>query len=275
MSRLRITLAAVCLWGTAACYPIWLGNQLDERVSRLDNASRDDRAQLDETRRELGARVDKLDETLEGLTRSATRTTAEVAASVDDLVKTVRELRGQLEEMNFRFDEVSARFEALEKRVAALGGEDALRKYEAKQSLSSVERPADKQKFFDLAKRYYDKGDYVSARTLFQEFIANGRWKFDELAPRAQLHIGDSYLAEKQPRTAVLEYQKIRETWPSSKELPDALYKLGLSFLELGLEPEAISFLEEAAKFTGQQAGKDARAKLNELSKTKAKGNRR
>lgn len=265
--RLRSFLAAVSLLGTAACYPIWLGTQLDDRVERLDNASREDRAQLDEARRDLGERLDLLNDTLERLTRSATRTTAEVAASTDDLLKTVQVLRGQLEEMSYRFEDVSARFEALEKRVAALGGEEALRKYEAKQNLSTLSRPSDKQEFFALAKSHYEKKQYDSARMLFKEFVDTPRWKFDDLAPLAQLYIGDSYREEKQPRAAVLEYQKIRETWPSSKVLPDALYKLGLSFLDLGLEPEAVSFLEEAAKYSGQQAGKDARAKLVELSK--------
>lgn len=253
--------------GTAACYPIWLGNQLEERVDRLDNSQRDDRAQFDEARRDLNQRVENLDETLERLTKSATRTTAEVAASADELVKQVRMLRGQLEEMNYRFEDVSARFENLEKRVAALGGEEALRKYEAKQTLSSIDRPTDKKKFFDLAKSHFDREEYVTARGLLQEFIS--KWKFDDLAPQAQILIGDSYFNEKNYRAAVLEYQKVRETWPSSKVLPDALYKLGISFLELGLEPEGKSFLEEAAKYSGQQAGKDARARLNELSKGK------
>lgn len=269
MTRLRITLAAVSLLGTAACYPFWLGNQLDDRVTALDNSTRENREHLDETRRDLGERLDKLDQTLDRLATSSNRTTAEVAAATDDLVRKVQQLRGQLEEVSYRFDDVSARFDALEKRVAALGGEEALRKLEAQQALRQVDRPTDKKKFFDLAKSHFDRGDHASARTLFQEFVANEKWKFDELAPRAQLLTGDSYFAEKQYRPAIYEYQKIRETWPTSRFLPDALYKLGLSFAHLGLKQEAISFLEEAAKFSGQQAGKDARAKLQELKSRK------
>lgn len=269
MNRLRITLAAVSLLGTAACYPIWLGNQLEDRVDALDTSTRENREHLDESRRGLGERLDKLDETLDRLATSSNRTTAEVAAATDDLVRKVQQLRGQLEEMSYRFDDVSARFDSLEKRVAALGGEEALRKLEAQQALRQVERPTDKKKFFDLAKSHFDRGDHPSARALFQEFVANEKWKFDELAPQAQLLLGDSYFAEKQYRPAIYEYQKIRETWPTSRFLPDALYKLGLSFAQLGLKQEALSFLEEAAKFTGQQAGKDARAKIVELKSRK------
>ncbi len=260
-------LAAVCLSATAACYPIWLGNSLSDRVDTMDNAVRDDRAHADDARRDLSDRLEKLGETLERITTSASRTTAEVAASTDDMVRQVQLLRGKLEEMTYRFEDVALRFDALEKRVAALGGEEALRKLETKQSLRSVDRPTDKQKYFDLAKSHFDRSDFVAARTLFGELIE--KWKFDDLAPRAQLLIGDSYFAEKQYRPAVYEYQKIREVWPTSRYLPDALYKLGLSFLELGLQAEATTFLEEAAKFPAQQAGKDARAKLVQLRKKK------
>lgn len=260
-------MAVVSLLGATACYPIWLGNQLDDRVTALDTASRETRAELDDNRRELGQRVDQLEETLDRLAKSATRTTAEVAAATDDLLRDMQRLRGQLEEMSYRFEDVSSRFEKLELRVAALGGEDALRELESKQALTKVERPKDKEAFFLLGKGYHDRQEYAAARALFEEFLANAKWKFDDRAPEAQLLVGDGFYAQRDYRAAILAYQKVRETWPTSRFLPDALYKLGLSFDKLGMEKEAIAFLEEASKFSGQQAGKDARAKLSELRK--------
>lgn len=267
MSWVRTSVAVVAWMGTTACYPIWLGNQLDDRVTALDTASRETRAELDESRRNLGERVDELEETLDRLARSATRTTAEVAAATDDLLRDMQRLRGQLEEMSYRFDDVSARFESLERRVAALGGEDALRELETKQALTRVERPTEKEAFFSMAKDYHDRKEYAAARTLFEEFLANPRWKYDDRAPEAQILIGDGFYAQRDYRAAILAYQKVRETWPTSRFMPDALYKLGLSFDKLGMEQEAIAFLEEASKFSGQQAGKDAKAKLSELRK--------
>ncbi len=261
--KFHVVLAAVALQATAACYPYWTGSALEERVVALENATAENRAQLDETRRQLAAQLEKLQATLDDLTKSSTRTTASVAAATDDLLRQVQMLRGDLATQQFRDEEFAKRFEALEQRIAALGGEEALQKFEAKRGLAAIQRPADKQKFFDLAKGYHDRGEYTFSRQLFAEFIE--KWRFDELSPRAQLLIGDSHFAEKQYREAILAYQKIRETWPTSRYVPDALYKLGLSFLQLGLRNEAKQFLEEAAKFPAQDAGKQAREKLKQL----------
>lgn len=263
----RVATAAVALLGTAACYPIWSGYALEDRISALENASIENRAQLDETRRDYGGRLDALEESLEKLTRSATKTTAEVAASQEELIRQVQLLRGELAEGQFRAEAFDKRFSDLETRVIALGGEEALRKHEAKKGLAQLDRPTDKDAFFDLAKSYQDRKEYGLSRSLFGEFIT--KWRFDEKAPLAQVLIGDSYFNEKQYRAAVLEYQKVRETWPRSRYLPDALYKLGLSFLQLGLRDEARAFLQEAAKYPAQEAGKLAAAKLKELQGSK------
>lgn len=259
----HVLLAAVALPATAACYPWWYGSALEERVAALETATAENRAQIDELRRVLGGRLDELQNTLDTLTKSATRTTAEVAAATDNLLREVQLLRGELAESQFRATEFQQRFAELERRVAALGGEEALRRLEAQRGLKQIERPADKKAFFDLAMDYHQRGEYAMSRQLFQEYI--DKWRFDENAPRAQLLIGDSWFEEKRYREAILAYQKIRETWPTSRYLPDALYKLGISFEQLGLKDEARQFLEEAAKFSGQDAGKKARERLRQL----------
>ncbi len=262
-------LAAVALLlGATGCYPYWTGQRLEERIQALENASKETRAQQDALRRDFedrfAQRLQKIDDSLESFSKSAHLTTAEVGARVDELLGQVQSLRGQLEQSGFAREDLGKRLDELETKVAALGGEKALEKVTAKKALAEVERPADKKAFFALAKSYHDKKEWAFSRPLFAEFIQ--KWKFDELAPQAQLHIGDSYFEEKNYRAAILEYQRVRETWKTSKQVPDSLYKLGLSFLELGLKDEAKLFLEEAAKFSGQQAGKDAKAKLKELS---------
>src|SRR5690606_17666573 len=148
--------------------------------------------------------------------------------------------------------------------------EEALRRLDAQRGLKQIERPADKRAFFDLAQGYHDRGEYAMSRQLFQEYI--DKWRFDENAPRAQLLIGDSWFAEKRYREAILAYQKTRASWPRSRYLPDALYKLGISFEAIGLRDEARQFLEEAAKFSGQEAGKKARERLRQLQGKKKGG---
>jgi len=267
VKRAHAIWAVVVPWAMTACYPIWLGNELEDRVHALNNSTRETRARLDERSASLEERLEKLEDTLGNLVKSATRTTAEVAAATDELLRDMQRLRGQIEEMSYRFEEVSRRFDELERRVAALGGEEALRKLEAARAVEKLERPKDKEAFFALAKGHHDRREYEAARLLFEEFIANPKWRFDDRAPEAQILIGDGFYEEGNYRAAILAYQKVRETWPKSRFLPDALLKLGLCFDKLNMKKEAIAFLEEAAKFSGQEAGKRAKAKLAELKK--------
>jgi TolA-binding protein len=266
--NLRLLLAAAALPAAAACYPYWSGSALEDRIQALENASREQREQQDQLRRDFDARfaerLKAVDEAVEALSKSARKTTAEVGAQVDELQKQVQELRGLIEGNKFSLEDTGKRIDDLERRVAALGGEAAVEKLECKRALDELKRPADKSAFFALAKSYHDKKQYCFSRALFAEYVA--KWKFDERAPEAQMLIGDSYFDEKDYRTAIVEYGKVREGWPKAKQLPDALYKLGLSFDALGARDEAKLFLEEAAKFTGQDAGKKARVKLQELN---------
>ncbi|MBI5546594.1 MAG: tetratricopeptide repeat protein, partial [Deltaproteobacteria bacterium] len=212
---------------------------------------------------QFSARLKKIDETVEALNRSAHKTTAEVSSQVDELVVQLQKLQGQLEEQRFRFEELGKRIDELERKLLAMGGAEAVERAERQKSLKELVRPADKQKFFDLARSYHERRDYFFSRALLAEFLA--KWPADELAARAQLLLGDSYFDEKQYRPAIFEYQKVREGWPKSKWVPESLLKLGLCFQELGLAKEAKPFFEEAARAPGE-VGKDAKAKLKELS---------
>lgn len=273
MKRVRSPGAGILLLAPllGGCYPLWSGNRLEDRIVALENASKEQRAETDQLKRDFEARfaerLGKIDETVESLNRAAHRTTAEVGAQVDELLQQIQLLRGDLANLKFRNEDLVKRLDEMDRRVAALGGDRALERLEAKKALADVERPADKKAFFALARGYHDRKEYAYSRPLFAEFVE--KWRYDELSPEAQLLVGDSFFDEKQHRAAILEYQKIRETWPKSRFVPDALYKLGLSFLELGMKDEAKTFLEEAARYSGQDAGKQAKAKLKQLSRKK------
>lgn len=264
---LRLAGLLLVATSTAGCYPWWMGADLEKKVLSIENASKETRAQQDGLRRDFDGKFDerlaRIDRSMEAFEKSASVTTADVGSRVDELLTQVQALRGAIEQAGFANEDLKRRLDELDTKIAALGGDKALEKAAAKKALAEVDRPTDKKAFFALAKSYHDKREWSFSRPLFAEFT--NKWKFDELSPEAQLLVGDSWYVEKQWRAAILEYQKIRETWPKSRQLPDSLYKLGVCFLELGLKDEARLFLEEAAKFTAQQAGKDARAKLKDL----------
>src|SRR5690606_13435598 len=77
--------------GLGGCYPLWSGNKLEDRLLAVENASREQAEGQEQLRRDFDGRfqerLQKIDETVESLNKAAHRTTAEVGAQVDDILK--------------------------------------------------------------------------------------------------------------------------------------------------------------------------------------------
>ncbi len=69
-------------------------------------------------------------------------------------------------------------------------------------------------------------------------------------------------------KKAILGYQKFRDSNPKSKKFPEATYKIGVCFQELGMKDEARTFLDEVvAKFPASPEAKKAKTRLKTLKK--------
>lgn len=72
---------------------------------------------------------------------------------------------------------------------------------------------------------------------------ANEESKSD--AKKTSFDHAEKLFAEKEFKKAALQYQKFREQQPKSKKIPEATYKLGVCFQELGMKEDAKAFYEE------------------------------
>lgn len=59
--------------------------------------------------------------------------------------------------------------------------------------------------------------------------------------------VAEDFFAKKDWKAAILSYQKFVEDNPKAKIVPDAKYKTGVCFQELGLKDEALAFYEEVS----------------------------
>jgi TolA-binding protein len=77
------------------------------------------------------------------------------------------------------------------------------------------------------------------------------------------------YLFEKKDwRKAILNYQRFRDSHPKHRNFPEATYKIGVSFQELGMKDEARTFYEEViGKFPNSPEAKKARTRVKTLKK--------
>lgn len=82
----------------------------------------------------------------------------------------------------------------------------------------------------------------------------------------ALFEAGEEHFQKKEWRKAILNYQKYRDSQPKGKKFPEATYKMGVCFQELGMKDEAKTFYDElVAKFPSSAEARRARIRLKKL----------
>lgn len=85
---------------------------------------------------------------------------------------------------------------------------------------------------------------------------------------RDLFNLAEQDFDKKEWRKAILAYQKYRETFPKGKNIPEAIYKMGVSFQELGMKDEAKTFFDEViAKYPKSPEARKSQTRLKSLKK--------
>lgn len=125
---------------------------------------------------------------------------------------------------------------------------------------------------FDIAKRKFDRKDYVEAIEDFS--LLKIRFPGTEISDKVQFYIAESYFYQKEYLLAAYEYDNFLKNYPSSLLYPEARYKLGLTYYYLSpkysLDQEftrlAINeFLGYIEQFPQDKNVYDAEQKIKEL----------
>jgi len=254
----RVTLAAVALWATAACFCPAAGQA--GRLSLADRVAQLERQQ--QAAPPADANVDLLNR-------------------VSQLQSELQALRGMLEEQDFRLREMErrnrdlavdfdSRLERLEGgsggaplidpepvvapgsgTTGALGGvvgavleEPEVRSPAAAPSqplangdagaaapTQAMSDPAAERSAYDAAFEALKNGQYAEAARRFQSFLV--QYPNGEFAPNAQYWLGESYYVTQNYQVALESFERLLAQFPSSNKVPDALLKVGYCHYEL------------------------------------------
>ncbi|MCK4390139.1 MAG: tol-pal system protein YbgF [Desulfobacterales bacterium] len=114
------------------------------------------------------------------------------------------------------------------------------------------------------AKQLFDNGEYENARELFRSFLKD--YPKSKMGDNAQFWLGEIYYRDKWYEKAILEYQKVIESYPKGNKTPSALLKQGFAFSNLGDEANARLILRELIrKFPNSNEANVAKKKLKTL----------
>jgi len=210
----------------------------------------------------------EVQEALDALNNSARRTDADLGIQLDAIQKTVQQLTGSFEEINFKMD----RLEKSEKTALAAQPQQA--QPDAADMSEKVVLPADKKAATTLVTGLLaskDSKQRDDGKRLANEAL--NKWPKEEgTADVIRLALGDRLNDEKQYQKAVVEYKKVLDTFPKGARADAAMFKIAQTFAAMGYAPDAKVFFEELIRrFPKSTHVKEAKAKIADLDKKPAK----
>jgi tol-pal system protein YbgF len=255
-------------------------SSVESRLAGLDAASRDTHEQLE------GYRSSRTDQDQE-LRQQA----AQLYATLEQIREENRVLNGRIEEIEHTIQAAGPAGPVTESgsrdQLAALGARvtqnsERIRRMEQFLNLEAPKEadtpappsagkpsqpPAGKpsqpseEEIYLAAKEAFDQKDYPGARQGFEAFLS--AYPKSDNADNAQFWIGETYYRENWYEKAILEYQKVIETYPKGNKVQAALLKQGLSFFNIGDKANARLVLKELiSKYPGSREAELAENKL-------------
>jgi TolA-binding protein len=179
------------------------------------------------------------------------RSSADTSSKFSDIESDLRNLNGRIDTLDNRIEKMDA-----EKKANAAKESEHLAKLQLLQDeVTKLENQMNLMQS-ELAKRSERSSDSNSA--------GNDKPEKKE----SQFDIAEDHFEKKNWKKAALAFQKFKEIKPKDKRIPEAIFKTGVCFVELGLTDDAKPFFEEVIeKYPNSSEAKKAKAKLKTVKK--------
>lgn len=188
------------------------------------------------------------------------KTNADVAGRFGEVEESLRDLRGRVEVLEHRKEQGTQEADSA-KKFAADQAADANKKIILLQEgLSQLEKTV-----FQLNAEI--NALKAEKTAMVAQNMAAQASKATEVK-KGSYEVGQEYFEQKDWKKAILNYQKYRDENPEGKKFPDATYKMGVSFQELGMREEAKTFYDElVSRFPNSNEARKAKIRLKSLKK--------
>jgi tol-pal system protein YbgF len=215
--------------------------------------------QLEESNRRLEDRTAQLDSLLREQMELTNLLRADLSSTLGGMDERMGIVENKLEDLGHRFPELYQKIDLVKQQVSK---SDTTQISDSTKGLINV----DPKQLYDAAYLDLTKGKYDLAITGFSNYLKY--FPETELGDNAQYWLGECYYAKKNYTKAAIEFHKVLENYATGDKVPSALYKLGLSLLELKSVGEANKYFEELVnKYPNTQEAKLAQEKLEKTKK--------
>jgi TolA-binding protein len=119
------------------------------------------------------------------------------------------------------------------------------------------------EEMWDAAVIQFNRGSYVTARGAFGMLL---NADCPEEAPQAQFYLASALLEEGRPDQAIEEFLRIPELHPAADEVPEALYRIALIYMDQEGNDEAVVYLQRLINtYPDTDLAELAEARLQEI----------
>ena len=217
--------------------------------------------------KEQGARVQKLQDTVQQQTRSM----LDLQSQIDALNAEIRKLRGQDEETAHGLQDAEKRqkdfYVDLDTRVRHFESEEQAAKTAAASAaiatvpVAETSGPVSDDHAFAAAYGLFQAGKHADAVKSFQDFLR--KYPDSIHVPNANYYLGNAQLAVKNYRGALDTYQGLLKAYPDTPITADVLFKIAESLHALKHDVAAHKTLKKIiAKYPSSKAAAKARKLL-------------
>lgn len=220
----------------------------------------------------LESSLDKLSRSVEELDKTNRQNKADQSVVIEDLRTELKSLQGNMDvirhdttdatEANKKFKEdFDTRLNDIENRPRAAPALAPAPKGGGSKN-AGVD---DITRYNQILRVILDKKDYDTAITQFDDFLRT--YPSSSLASNAQYWIGEGYFAKGEYKRAINEFQKVTDQYPKSEKVCASVLKQGIAFLELKDIESAKLFLTDVTKRCPKtKEATQARTRLRELA---------
>ncbi|MBK9323275.1 MAG: tetratricopeptide repeat protein [Bdellovibrionaceae bacterium] len=188
------------------------------------------------------------------------RTNADASSRFLDIEEDMRGLRGRIEVIEHRSGQSNQEAEGVKRFTSEQLADTNKKMLLLQEGLGAMEKNL-YQLTAEVNALKAEKAAMVAQATAAQA-------KASAEAKKSSYEIGQEFFDQKDWKKAILNFQKYRDENPSGKKFPDATYKMGVSFQELGMKDEAKTFYDElVGKFPASNEAKKAKIRLKSLKK--------
>lgn len=167
---------------------------------------------------------------------------AELRLEIRQLIGQVEQMDDKLESTNFRLAQLSQQIAATNLELQAVRSAAEEARDRAETPPAAVINPTDPRELYDTAYNDYLEGNYDLAILAFRRYTDSSPGT--DLADNATYWIGECYYSQGKFKKAIEQFDKVLADYPDSDRTPSTLLKKGYAYLELGQRAQGIVQLQ-------------------------------